>query len=284
MNDPRVIPVVVVGARGRMGKTLLRTIMESDDLSVAAAVDRSGGPGTGLDAGQLAGLTDTGIRVTDQLEPRRGQVVVDFSLPEATNVNLERCVAAGAPLVLGTTGISEETETLIEEASEHIPIVAAANYSVGVTLLIQLSAIAAKALGPGWDAEVFELHHRHKRDAPSGTALRIGQAVASATSRDFADVVVPHRTGTNRPRRDDDIGVISARGGDSIGEHTLMLLGDEERLELTHRAGNRAIFARGALRAARWTFGREPGLYDMVDVLGLDDATIREDMVPSAND
>ncbi|MEE9384629.1 MAG: 4-hydroxy-tetrahydrodipicolinate reductase [Nannocystaceae bacterium] len=283
MNERRVIPIIVVGARGRMGKTLLRTIMESDDLSLAAAVDRSGGPGTGLDAGQLAGLHNSGIRVTDELEPRHGQVVVDFSLPEATIANLERCLSAEVPMVLGTTGISEQTETLIEDAANRIPIVAAANYSVGLTLLIQLAAIGARALGKGWDAEIFELHHRHKRDAPSGTALRIGQAVAAATARDFADVVVPHRTGTNRPRREDEIGVVAARGGDSVGEHTLMFLGNQERLELTHRALNRSIFANGALRSARWLSNREPGLYDMVDVLGLDDAAIRADLTPSAN-
>ncbi len=259
----------VVGARGRMGIALIQAIMASEDLTLGSAVDRSGGPGIGQDAGRIAGIPDLGIRVTDDLAPQRGSIVVDFSLPEATANNIRICHEQGIPLVLGTTGLSQETEALLVEASRTIPVVFAANFSVGVTVLSRLAGVAAKALGPKWDAEMFELHHRHKRDAPSGTALRIGHAVATATERNFEDVVVTTRSGSKQQRQDKQIGVIGLRGGDSVGEHTLMFLADGERIELIHRAGDRGIFARGALRAARWASGAKPGLYDMVDVLGL---------------
>jgi 4-hydroxy-tetrahydrodipicolinate reductase len=269
MSDERIVPVIIVGARGRMGKALIRAVMDSENLALAGAVDRSGGPGTGLDAGRLAGLPDAGVTVSDELEPRRGTVVIDFSLPEATLNNVRRCVDAGAALVLGTTGVSPEALHALRAAAQRIPILAAANFSVGITLLLRLAAIAARALGPGWDAEIFELHHRHKRDAPSGTALRIGKAVARATGRELEQVGVFSRGGADRPRGDDEIGMIALRGGDSVGEHTLLLLGDGERLELTHRARDRGIFAQGAIRAAHWLADRPPGLYDMADVLGI---------------
>jgi 4-hydroxy-tetrahydrodipicolinate reductase len=268
-----MVSINVVGARGRMGKALIQAIMSSDDLTLGSAVDRSGGPGIGQDAGKIAGLPPLGVLITDELTPRRNSVVVDFSLPEATARNIRICHERGVALVLGTTGIGPETEELLQEAAKAIPVVFAANFSVGVTVLTQIAAIAARALGPRWDAELVELHHRHKRDAPSGTALRIGHAVARATDRDFAETVVTSRTGTNQPRETQEIGVIGLRGGDSVGEHTLMFLTEGERIELIHRAGERGIFARGALRAARWACSAEPGLYDMVDVLGMNDVT-----------
>ena len=268
-DDTRVISVIIVGARGRMGTTLLREVIGSDVLTLAGAVAREGSPGIGLDAGKIVGTVDVGITLSDELRPRRGAVVVDFSLPEATADNLQRAVDAGAPFVCGTTGVDEETEEAMRKAAESIPVVFAANFSVGVTLLTKLSEIATRALGDGWDAELFEIHHRHKRDAPSGTALRLGSAVSQARGKSFAETFAGDRTSRSRARTDDEIGVVALRGGDSVGEHTLMFLGEGERLELTHRAGDRAIFARGALRAARWAAGREPGLYDMADVLGL---------------
>lgn len=263
-----IVNVVIVGARGRMGTTLIREVMQSDSLVLAAAVDRAGTPGEGDDVGPIASMPEAGVALSASLEPRASQVVVDFSLPEATAANVQACLDARAALVLGTTGISDETRDLIIAASEQIPIVWAPNFSAGVTLLIELSRIAAEALGPSWHAELFELHHRHKRDAPSGTALRIGSAVASATEREAADVLTFNRTERKHARHDDEIGVVALRGGDSIGEHTLMFLGEGERLELVHRATDRAIFARGALRAASWVHGKAPGLYDMADVLG----------------
>lgn len=262
-------PVTIVGAAGRMGHALLRCVMESDDLTVASAIDRSACPCLGQDVGALVGMPEIGVRVTHELQPRRGGVVVDFSLPEATASNIARCVDAGVPLVIGTTGLSKDDLGLLHAAAETIPIVFAANYSVGVTLLTQLAGMAARALGADWDAEIVEIHHRHKRDAPSGTALRIGIAVAEATGRNLEKDGVFDRSPRNEPRQDGEIGIVALRGGDSVGEHTLMFLTEGERLELTHRARDRAIFARGALRAARWVVGQGPGLYDMPDVLGL---------------
>lgn len=268
MTD-RLTSVVIVGARGRMGKTLLRCVMESETMTVVGAVDRTGGPGLGQDAGRLAGLPDCGVMVRDTMDPPRGAVVVDFSLPRGTEQNIRRCLELRAPLVLGTTGIDADTRALLKEAAKELPIVSAANFSVGVTLLTQLSALAARSLGPQWEAELVELHHRHKRDAPSGTAKRIAKAVATAHGRRLDDVAVMSREKADRVRTTEEIGIMSMRGGGSIGEHTLMFFGEGERIEMTHRATDRSIFAQGALRAARWVAGRPPGLYDMVDVLDL---------------
>lgn len=272
----RMVSIIVVGARGRMGTTLIREVMDSDDLSLGAVVDRSGGPGIGQDAGRLIGRPDIGVRVTDELKPRRGCVVVDFSLATATDNNLRQCLEHGVPLVLGTTGLSEETELAIFDAAEQIPIVHAANFSVGVTLLQRLAALASRALGSAWDAEIVELHHRYKKDSPSGTALRLGAAVAEASGRRFSEVVVTDRSTQNQARVAQEIGVYGMRGGDSIGEHTLMFCGEGERIELIHRARDRAIFARGALRAARWIADKKPGYYDMNDVLGLGEFLLDE--------
>jgi 4-hydroxy-tetrahydrodipicolinate reductase len=256
-----------------MGKALICEVVASDTLVLEEAVDRSGGSGRGRDAGALAGLHHIGVTVTDSLNPRRNTVVVDFSLPKATENNIRRCMNAHVPLILGTTGISKETVALLREAAKTIPIVSAANFSVGITLLTKLAGLAARALGPDWDAEIFELHHKQKRDAPSGTALRIGKAVAKARDQIFADELMTNRGANAQPRETGEIGIVAARGGDSAGEHTLFFMTEGERLEITHRAGDRAIFARGALRAARWIVGREPGLYDMSDVLGLSQLT-----------
>jgi 4-hydroxy-tetrahydrodipicolinate reductase len=266
----RLTPIIIVGARGRMGKTLLREIIYSETMVLEAAVDRSGGPGLGQDAGRLAGVHELGVAVTDDLRPRRSSVVVDFSLPHATEANLRRCAEAGVPLVLGTTGLQKSTREQLRAAAKDIPIVSAANFSVGVTLLTRIAGLVAHALGEQWDAEVLEIHHSHKRDAPSGTALRIAKAVAKATGRDLETALRSDRADPHaRPRERGEIGVAAIRGGDSVGEHTLMFLADGERLELTHRASDRAIFARGALRAARWVVDQKPGLYTMADVLGL---------------
>jgi 4-hydroxy-tetrahydrodipicolinate reductase len=264
-------PVIIVGARGRMGRVLIREVTSSDHYILTGAVDRSGGPGRGMDAGRVAGTLDVGVTVTDELRPRRA-VVVDFSLPQATVGNIQRCVEAGVPLVLGTTGIDEQARAALAEAATRIPIVSDANFSVGISLLSRLAGLAARALGPAWDAEIVEIHHKHKRDAPSGTALRLGKAVAKAQEREFADALRTDRAGDDLgARQDGEIGVVALRGGDSVGEHTVMFFAEGERIELTHRAGDRAIFARGALRAARWVETREPGLYSMADVLGLAD-------------
>ena len=264
-----VITVVIVGARGRMGRALIRAVMESDNLTLVGAVDRSGSPGLGEDVGPPAGMPETGVLLSDELRPPRGSVVIDFSLPQATDHNLARCISAGTSLVLGTTGITQDTEQRLAAAAGQIPIVRAANFSVGITVLTRFAELATKALGPLWETEIVELHHRHKRDAPSGTAWRIGQAVAEAAGRDLQEVATTHHQSADTARKPDEIGIVALRGGDSTGEHTLMFLGAGERLELTHRSYDRAIFARGAVRAARWLSGRAPGLYDMADVLGI---------------
>lgn len=269
MNDDRVVPVVIVGARGRMGQTLVREVVGSDNLTLAGAVTKPGEPGVGEDIGSLVAGRAVGVELQDRLVPPRNAVVVDFSLPEATEANLQACLEHRAPLVLGTTGLSADVQGKLQSAAREIPIVFAANFSVGVTVLTRLAAMAAAALGSEWDAEIVELHHRYKRDAPSGTALRVGRAVAEATGRDPDRVVRLERSGETGPREPGEIGIMTLRGGDAVGEHTLMFVGASERVELTHRALDRAIFARGALRAARWVLEREPGLYDMPDVLGL---------------
>ena len=271
MSEDRLVSVVVVGARGRMGQVLIREVVESENLTLAGAVARAGAPGLGEDAGPLIGHPDIGVEITDTIRPPRGSVVVDFSLPEATAGNIEACRRQGIPLVLGTTGIDDDTLELLDDAAKEIPVVFAANFSVGVTLLTRIAALAAAALGPAWESEIVEIHHRHKRDAPSGTALRVGEAIASATDRRLSQVVNLARGIKEGARNREEIGIMALRGGDVVGEHTVMFLGPSERLELVHRAGDRAIFARGALRAARWVAGKEPGLYDMPDVLGLGD-------------
>lgn len=268
MND-RLTSVVIVGARGRMGKSLMSEVLVSDSMTLAGAVARPGAPGLRDDVGHMIGKRSVGITLSDELAPGRNDVVVDFSLPEATEGYLAECVARRAPLVLGTTGLTEQTQVKLIEASREIPIVAAANFSVGVTVMIHIAGATARALGNDWDAEMFEIHHRNKRDAPSGTALRVGQAVAEATGRKLGQSIKTSREQVG-PRSRDEIGIMALRGGDVVGEHTLMFLGESERIELTHRATDRAIFSRGALRAARWVDGKEPGLYDMFDVLELD--------------
>lgn len=265
----RYVSIVIVGARGRMGQALTCCVLESDDLTLVGAVDRSDSPGLGDDVARLCGLPDCGVHVVDELRPPRSSIVVDFSLPGATDANVRRCLEAGVPLVLGTTGIGPESRELLKSAGKDIPIVSAPNFSVGITLLLQLATKAARALGPEYETEIVELHHRHKRDAPSGTALRIGKSIAEALGRDFDGVAVRSRDKTETQRTREEIGLAALRGGDSVGEHTVMFLGEGERLELVHRATDRGIFARGALRAARWVADRPPGLYDMADVLGI---------------
>lgn len=270
-EDNRIQSVVIVGARGRMGKALISEVLRSEDLALVSAVEHTGAPGIGDDIGHIHGLPTTEVTLVDRLDPPRGSVVIDFSLPQATPTVVEQCRQRGIPLVLGTTGVDNETLDKLERAAAEIPIVFAANYSVGVTLLLKLAGIAAKALGAGWDAEIVELHHRHKRDAPSGTALRVGKAIADARRHSLGEIARTVRDGEVGPRTDEEIGIMTLRGGDSVGEHTVMFLSASERLELVHRATDRAIFAKGAIRAARWVAQRQSGLYDMADVLGLGD-------------
>lgn len=267
-----MIRVAMLGASGRMGQSIIGCITESDDFSLTGAVTRPDDPLLRDDAGAIAGIASPGIALTDDLRQGldQAQVAIDFTLPEALEGNLAACVSTGAPMVIGTTGLTDRHRALLERAALEIPLVYARNMSIGVNVFIALVAEAARVLGPDYDCEIIEAHHRHKVDAPSGTALAVGEAVAQARGRRLEDVAVRGRDGQTGPRVPDTIGFSVIRGGDIVGEHTAMFVAPDERLEFVHRAGNRRTFARGALRAARWVVGRAPGLYGMRDVLGLD--------------
>ena len=266
----------VLGAAGRMGQNFVQAIADTPQSTLGAATERAGKPEIGKDAGPLAGIGETGVPLTAGY-PAAGdaEVWIDFTAPEATPSNLAAAAAAGAGLVIGTTGLSDDTKAAIAETAKKIPIVFAPNMSVGVTLLCKLVTQAAKTLGEGYDIEIVETHHRHKRDSPSGTALRLGEVAAEATGRTLANDGVFSRHGDVGPRTDREIGMQTLRGGDVVGDHTVFFFGNGERVELTHKASSRQTFARGAVRAAVWLAEkrrRDPkatGLYDMNDVLGL---------------
>ena len=240
-----MVKVVVTGAGGRMGTQIVRLAHGTEGMVVAGAVDRPGPP-IGKDAGALAGLGPIGVPVVDDLAKALAgaDAVIDFTSHEASAVHAEVCAGRGVPLIIGSTGFTPEAKARVATAARRIPIVLSPNMSVGVNVLFELVRQAAKILGDGYDVEILEIHHKKKRDAPSGTAVRLGE----------------------RPPW--QIGVQTLRGGDVVGEHTVYFCGEGERLELTHRATSREQFARGAVRAAQWIAGRGPGLYDMADVLG----------------
>jgi len=248
------VRIAIAGVSGRMGRALLEAVAADPDCALGAAIDRPGSPLVGQDAGAAWGAA-SGVAVTDKLAAALpgSQALIDFTRPEATFGYLDACVAAGVPLVIGTTGFDEAGKARIAAAAKQIPIVFAPNMSVGVNLLMKLA----------------EAHHRHKVDAPSGTALGLGQAVARAIDRDLASCAVYGREGVTGERDPKTIGFATVRGGDIVGDHTLLFAGIGERVELTHKASSRATFAQGALRAAKWLQGRAPGLYDMRDVLNL---------------
>jgi len=264
------IRIAIAGVSGRMGRALLEAVAADDNCVLGAALDRSSSPLLGQDAGVVYGAV-SGVAVSDQVPAAliASQVLIDFTRPEATFGYLDACVAAGVPLVIGTTGFDDAGKARIRDAAGTIPVVFAPNMSVGVNLLMKLAELAAQVLQDGYDIEIIEAHHRHKVDAPSGTALGLGQAVARALDRDLARCAVYGREGVTGERDPRTIGFATVRGGDIVGDHTLMFAGIGERVELTHKASSRATFAQGALRAAKWLQGREPGLYDMRDVLGL---------------
>ena len=264
------IRIAIAGVSGRMGRALLEAVAADDNCVLGAALDRSSSPLLGQDAGVVYGAV-SGVAVSDQVPVAliASQVLIDFTRPEATFGYLDACVAAGVPLVIGTTGFDDAGKARIRDAAGTIPVVFAPNMSVGVNLLMKLAELAAQVLQDGYDIEIIEAHHRHKVDAPSGTALGLGQAVARALDRDLARCAVYGREGVTGERDPRTIGFATVRGGDIVGDHTLMFAGIGERVELTHKASSRATFAQGALRAAKWLQGRKPGLYDMRDVLGL---------------
>jgi 4-hydroxy-tetrahydrodipicolinate reductase len=263
------LQTVIAGVSGRMGRALLDAVAQDAGCALHGALDRAGSPAVGQDAAMLGGKT--GIRITDDVASALvgADVLVDFTRPQATLGYLDTCSKAGVNLVIGTTGLDAAGKAAIKVAAREIGIVFAPNFSVGVNLLMKLAETAARVLHEGYDVEIIEAHHRHKVDAPSGTALALGQAVASALGRDLKSCAVYGREGVTGERRADTIGFATVRGGDIVGEHTLLFAGIGECVELSHKASSRATFAQGALRAAKWLHDKGPGLYDMRDVLGL---------------
>jgi 4-hydroxy-tetrahydrodipicolinate reductase len=261
----------VLGASGRMGQALVRALHETPGCSIAAGLEAKGSPAVGQDLGEVAGLGRLGVAITDDPLPLFADVdgVLDFTSPAATLGFAALAAQARIVHVIGTTGLGEGDQAKLEAAARHATIVKAGNMSLGVNLLAGLTARVAQALGPEFDIEILELHHRHKRDAPSGTSLMLGQAAAKARGISLAERGIRTRDGDIGPRREGDIGFAALRGGDVVGEHRVIFAGPGERIELAHVATDRSIFARGAVRAALWAHGRPPGLYSMQDVLGL---------------
>ena len=271
MAEDKPIRIAVLGADGRMGRALTRAVKAAaPDAVLTAACERAGAVAIGTDAGLRAGIEATGVLIDSAL-PARGvaDVWIDFTSASATEAVTVAATAAGVALVIGTTGIAAAGRAAIDVAALKIPIVFASNYSVGINVMLKLIAEAARALGPGYDLEIVEAHHRAKQDAPSGTALTLAETLATATGRKLASAGRFARHGDIGPRTASEIGVQTIRGGDVVGDHTVFFLGQGDRLEITHRATTRDTFAVGAVRAALWVAGREPGLHDMRAVLGL---------------
>ena len=265
------VRVAVIGAAGRMGRALIQAVTEGEGVTLSAAIDRPGNSLIGTDAGELAAIGKLGVKVVDSLEAAKDDfdVLIDFTAPAATIVNAQFCAKHGKKMAIGTTGLSDEEKASLAQSAEKTAIMFAPNMSMGVNLCFKLLEIAAKALGDEVDIEVIEAHHRHKVDAPSGTALRMGEVVADTLGRDLKEVAVYGREGQEGPRKDDTIGFATVRAGDIVGEHTVMFAAEGERVEITHKATSRMNFARGAVRACRWLNDKSAGLYDMQDVLGL---------------
>jgi 4-hydroxy-tetrahydrodipicolinate reductase len=268
MTDMRI---AVLGAAGRMGRTLTRVLAETPGCTVAAGLEAGDSPAIGRDIGEVAGLAPLGVAITDDPLPVFAHVdgVLDFTTPASTTAFAALAAQSRIVHVIGTTGLSEADEAKIEAAARHATIVKAGNMSLGVNLLAALTAEVARALGSEFDIEILEMHHRHKRDAPSGTSLMLGRAAAEGREVPLSERAVRVRDGDTGPRREGDIGFAALRGGDVVGEHKVIFAGPGERIELAHIATDRGIFARGAVKAALWARGRGPGLYAMRDVLGL---------------
>jgi 4-hydroxy-tetrahydrodipicolinate reductase len=262
--------IAIAGSTGRMGRALLDAVVQAGDFQLKAALERPDSPFLGKDAGELVG-SPCGVRISADLERSLADcdVLVDFTRPEATLKHLEICGSRGIRMVIGTTGFTPQQNKLIGAASRNVAVVMAPNMSVGVNLTFKLIELTAKVLNEGYDVEIIEAHHRHKVDAPSGTALRMGDIVAHALGRDLAECAVYGREGVTGERKPSTIGFATVRGGDIVGDHTALFAGTGERVEITHRAASRATFALGALRAARFLAGMKSGLFDMQDVLGL---------------
>ncbi|MBK1870935.1 4-hydroxy-tetrahydrodipicolinate reductase [Taklimakanibacter albus] len=264
--------IAIAGAAGRMGRVLTRIVHETEGLEVAGGIEPKGSSAVGADMGELAGLGPLGVKITD--EPlalfTRIEGLIDFTVPKATLALAELSAQARIVHVIGTTGIDKEGDEKIKAAARHARIVKSGNMSLGVNLLAALVRKVAATLGPDFDIEVLEMHHKHKIDAPSGTALLLGQAAAEGRKLDLTKSSVRARDGHTGARPEGHIGFATLRGGSVVGEHTVMFAGPDERIELTHRAASRDLFARGAVRATLWAQDKKPGLYSMADVLGLE--------------
>ncbi len=266
-----MIKVAVIGAAGRMGGRLIHAVCEAEGLTLSGAIERTGHAQVGMDAGLIAGVGELGVSISDNLEKTMEQadVLIDFTFPEVTLNNLEVCAKLGKMVVSGSTGFTPEQKAQAARYAEQIPVVLAPNMSVGVNACFKLLKETAKILGPDFDVEVVELHHNKKKDSPSGTAVRMGEVVADALGRDYNQVANYHREGMCGERSKEEIGMQTVRGGDIVGEHTVYFIGMGERIEISHRAMSRDMFARGATRACQWLQNQQPGLYDMQDVLEL---------------
>ncbi len=264
------IKIAIAGSGGRMGKTLLESVLQSDDLMLHAALEHSASAQLGRDAGELIGST-CGVKITADVAAalEGADVLIDFTRPEGTLLHLELCQKLGVNMVIGTTGFTAQQKAQLGAAAQHIGIVFAPNMSVGVNLTFKLLEMAAKVLSHGYDIEIIEAHHRHKVDAPSGTALGMGEVIARTLGRDLSECAVYSRLGVTGERDPSTIGFATVRGGDIVGDHTVLFAGTGERIEITHKASSRATFALGALRAARFLQENPAGMYDMQDVLGI---------------
>lgn len=262
--------IALLGITGRMGRMLLAGIEQSDDLKLSGGMDSPDSPWLNKDASGFAGPVASGVIVTSDPASaiRDAQVAIAFALPQVTPAIIDACVKQRCPLILGTTGHTPEQRSAIEAAAHHIPLVMSSNFSLGVNLLFKLAEQTARALDADYDIEIYEAHHRNKKDAPSGTALSLGESVAKGRGVALKDKAVYERYGDTGARERGSIGFSVMRGGDIIGDHTVTFAGVGERIELTHRASDRMAFAQGALHAARWVVGKPPGMYSMRDVLG----------------
>ena len=267
------INVGVIGAGGRMGRMLIEAVQDNPQTTLSAAIERQGSSLIGADAGEVAAIGRLDIKIVDDLTAVIDDidVLIDFSLPDATEQNMQTCAEHKVAMVVGTTGFSTQQEQVLTEASKHTAIVYAGNYSTGVNLSLKLLNMAAKAFGTDADVEIIEAHHKHKIDAPSGTAYMMAEAVAEARGQNLKDVAIYGREGQTGARQAGTIGIHAIRGGEIVGDHTVMFIADGEVVEITHRARARMTFAAGAVRAATWIIQQKAGQYNMQDVLGLND-------------
>ncbi|HBG46792.1 MAG TPA: 4-hydroxy-tetrahydrodipicolinate reductase [Deltaproteobacteria bacterium] len=266
-----MIKVAVTGAAGRMGRAIINSIDQNPRTELAGALEREDSPFTGKDAGEIIGIGKMGVRIMEDSEKafKKADVIIDFSTPEATMKILEEAVRSGKAMVIGTTGFSLHQRDEIKELARGARVVMAPNMSIGVNLLLKLVHEAATVVGREYDMEIIEAHHRLKKDAPSGTALKIAEVAANAVGRDLEKVGVYERKGIIGERRPEEIGIQTIRAGDIVGDHTIIFAGPGERVEITHKASSRDTFAAGAVKAAVWVMDKPNGLYDMQDVLGL---------------